>query len=212
MPSMPGIRTSSRTSSGRTWSTRASASMPEDASPTVSKPGVAPITARAARWKCGWSSTVTTFTAPPSRVGAVVDTSTQAVPPAATRQWRTLVSRRGARTTAIAMPTPLRDGGEAPRMAATYGRRESSMDESVKGGGWLFFAGIMVFIAGVLNAIWGIAAIDQARFIIEDIKTWGWIILIIGVIQLVAGFSIWAGGEFGRFIGIFGATLSAIGA
>jgi hypothetical protein len=93
------------------------------------------------------------------------------------------------------------------------------MDESVKGGGWLFFAGIMVFIAGVLNAIWGIAAIDQARFfventrfIIEDLQTWGWIILIIGVLQLVAAFSIWAGGEFGRFIGIASATLSAIGA
>ena len=93
------------------------------------------------------------------------------------------------------------------------------MDESVKGGGWLFFAGIMIFIAGVLNAIWGIAAIDEARFfvedtrfIIEDLQTWGWIILIVGVLQLVAAFSIWAGGEFGRFIGIASATLSAIGA
>jgi hypothetical protein len=93
------------------------------------------------------------------------------------------------------------------------------MDESLRGGGWLLFAGIMVFIAGVLNVIWGIAAIDQARFfvedtrfIIEDLKTWGWIILIVGVIQLIAAFSIWAGGEFGRWIGIFGATLSAIGA
>jgi hypothetical protein len=93
------------------------------------------------------------------------------------------------------------------------------VDESVRGGGWLFFAGIMVFIVGVLNAIWGIAAIDEAqffiedqRFIIEDLKTWGWIILIVGVIQLIAAFSIWAGGEFGRWIGIISATLSAIGA
>lgn len=93
------------------------------------------------------------------------------------------------------------------------------MDESLKGGGWLLFAGIMVFIAGVLNAIWGIAAIDEAqffvedqKFIIEDLKAWGWIILIVGVIQLIAAFSIWAGGEFGRWIGILGATLSAIGA
>jgi hypothetical protein len=93
------------------------------------------------------------------------------------------------------------------------------MDESVKGGGWLLFAGIMILIAGTLNVIWGIAAIDKAhffvedkRFIISDLSTWGWIILFVGVIQLIAAFSIWAGGEFGRWIGIFGASLSAIGA
>ncbi len=93
------------------------------------------------------------------------------------------------------------------------------MDESVEGGGWLFFAGIMVLIAGILNCIWGIAAIDKAhffveqkRFIISDLSTWGWIILFVGVIQVIAAFSIWAGGEFGRWIGILGATLSAIGA
>jgi hypothetical protein len=93
------------------------------------------------------------------------------------------------------------------------------VNETVKGAGWLFFAGIMVFIAGVLNAIWGIAAIDEAqffledkKFILEDLKTWGWITLIIGIIQLVAAFSIWSGGEFGRWIGIIGASLSAIGA
>jgi hypothetical protein len=75
------------------------------------------------------------------------------------------------------------------------------VDESVRGGGWLFFAGIMVFIAAVLTCIWGVAAIDNAhffiedkKFIISDLNTWGWIILIAGIIQLIAAFSIWAGG------------------
>ena len=87
------------------------------------------------------------------------------------------------------------------------------------GTGWLVFAGIMVVIAGVLNVIWGIAAIDTAnffvedtQFIFEDLETWGWITLVIGVIQLIAAFSIWSGGEFGRWIGVFGASLSAMGA
>ena len=72
---------------------------------------------------------------------------------------------------------------------------------------------------GVLNVIWGIAAIDKAqffledkKFIIQDLKTWGWIILIVGIVQLFAAFSIWSGGEFGRWIGIIMATFSAIGA
>lgn len=93
------------------------------------------------------------------------------------------------------------------------------MDESVEGAGWLVFAGIMVLIAGMLNCIWGIAAIDgstffveDSKFIIEDLNTMGWIVLGIGVLQLIAALSIWAGGEFGRWIGIVGASLGALGA
>jgi hypothetical protein len=93
------------------------------------------------------------------------------------------------------------------------------MNETAEGEGWLVFAGIMVLIAGVLNTIWGIAAIDTAsffledeRFIISDLKTWGWIILIVGVLQLIAAFSIWSGGAYGQWIGIISASLSAISA
>jgi hypothetical protein len=92
-------------------------------------------------------------------------------------------------------------------------------EEYERGAGWIFFAGIMVFIAAVLNCIWGIAAIDKAnffvadaKFIISDLSTWGWIILGIGLVQMIAAFSIWAGGEFGRWIGIFGAGAGLIGA
>jgi hypothetical protein len=91
------------------------------------------------------------------------------------------------------------------------------MNESVKGEGWLLFAGIMVLIAGILNTIWGIAAIDKAsffledeRYIIEDLSTMGWCILIIGILQLFAAFSIWSGGQFGRWVGIGAASLNAV--
>ena len=93
------------------------------------------------------------------------------------------------------------------------------MDDTEKGGGWLVFAGIMVMLAGVLNAIWGIAAIDTAsffledeRYIVSDLSTWGWLTLIIGIAQLIAAVSIWSGGEYGRWIGIISASVSAIGA
>jgi hypothetical protein len=97
--------------------------------------------------------------------------------------------------------------------------KERAVEERARGAGWLFFAGIMIFIAGVLNCVWGIAAIDDARFFVEDqrfilsdLDAWGWITLLIGVIQLIAAVSIWTGGEFGRWVGIFGASISAIGA
>lgn len=91
--------------------------------------------------------------------------------------------------------------------------------DDIRGAGWLMFAGIMVFLVAVLNMIYGIAAIDGSKFFIEDerfilsdLNTWGWIVLIIGVLQLVAAFSIWAGGEYGRWIGVITAAVSAIGA
>jgi hypothetical protein len=85
--------------------------------------------------------------------------------------------------------------------------------------GWVTFAGVMLLIAGVLNVIYGIAAIGDSKFFINDSKyilsnlnTWGWITLIIGVIQLFAAFSLWSGNLYGRIIGIGAAGLSAISA
>lgn len=93
------------------------------------------------------------------------------------------------------------------------------MNDTTQGAGWIVFAGIMILIVAVLNIIWGIAAIDKAsffiedeRYIISDLSTWGWIILIVGVLQLFAAFSIWSGGGYGRWIGIITASLGAIGA
>ena len=91
------------------------------------------------------------------------------------------------------------------------------MNEAAKGEGWLLFAGIMVLVAGVLNTIWGIAAIDSANFfvddaqyIFEDLNTMGWCVLVIGVVQLFAAFSIWSGGQFGRWVGIIAASVNAV--
>jgi hypothetical protein len=87
------------------------------------------------------------------------------------------------------------------------------------GGGWLLFAGIMLMLIGILNVIWGIAAIDDASFFVNDTKyivsnlnTWGWVTLILGAVQILAAFSIWAGNQFGRWFGIAVAGLSSIGA
>ena len=103
------------------------------------------------------------------------------------------------------------------------GERASSSRDSAsyppEGSGWVLFAGIMIMMVGVLNIIWGIAAIDKSsffvqdtKFIFSDLKTWGWIILVLGGLQLAAAFSIWAGGGYGRWFGIATATANAIAA
>lgn len=91
-------------------------------------------------------------------------------------------------------------------------------DESLLSGWWVF-AGILLLVAGVLNIIYGIAAIGDSKFFTENVTyvfsslhTWGWILLILGVLELVAAFSLFSGGEFGRWFGIFIASLNAIGA
>lgn len=83
--------------------------------------------------------------------------------------------------------------------------------------GWWIFAGIILGIAGVLNVIYGIAAIDKAsffvgdaRYILGELSTWGWVTLIIGIVQLIAAASLFAGGGFGRWIGILAAAASSI--
>ena len=85
--------------------------------------------------------------------------------------------------------------------------------------GWWVFAGIMLLIGGTLNVIWGIAAIDDstfftanARYVVSGLHTWGWITLLLGVLELFAGFSLFAGGGFGRWVGIIAASLTSIAA
>ena len=85
--------------------------------------------------------------------------------------------------------------------------------------GWVTFAGVMLFIVGVLNLIYGIAAIGDSSFFVQDQKyilsnlnTWGWVTLILGLFQLFAAFSLWSGGLYGRMVAILAASLSAIGA
>jgi len=86
----------------------------------------------------------------------------------------------------------------------------------VKGAGRTVFVAILLLIAGTLNIIYGIAAVGNAHFfshtqyVFSSLHTWGWITVIIGIIQLTAGFSLMGGGSYGRFIGIVAATLGAL--
>jgi hypothetical protein len=97
--------------------------------------------------------------------------------------------------------------------------KEAYMNES-RVTGWWVFAAIILMMVGVLNLIWGIAAISDSKFfgqgnnvyILSGLHTWGWLTLILGVIQLFAAFSLFSGGGFGRVIGIIAAALGALAA
>ena len=87
----------------------------------------------------------------------------------------------------------------------------------MKGTGRAVFVAILLLIAGTLNIIYGFGAIGNAHFftanhsyVFANLHTWGWITVILGVIQLTAGFSLFAGNAYGRVIGIIGAALGAL--
>jgi hypothetical protein len=89
----------------------------------------------------------------------------------------------------------------------------------MRGTGRVVFAATLLLIAGVLNIIYGIGALDDAniflndkRYIFTDLNTLGWVLIILGVIQLGGGFSLMSGNTYGRIIGIIAGSLGAIGA
>ena len=89
----------------------------------------------------------------------------------------------------------------------------------MRGAGRATFAAVLLLIAGTLNIIYGIGALDSAnifvnekRYIFTNLNTMGWVLIVLGVIQLTGGFSLFAGNTYGRALGIVGASLGAIGA
>jgi hypothetical protein len=81
------------------------------------------------------------------------------------------------------------------------------------------FAALMLLLLGVLNIIYGIGALGDAnifvndtRFILDNLNTLGWVLLILGIVQLTAGLSLLAGNTYGRVLGIAAGTIGAIGA
>jgi hypothetical protein len=89
----------------------------------------------------------------------------------------------------------------------------------MRGAGRALFAATLLVIVGTLNILYGIGALDGAnifvnekRYILTDLNTLGWVLVVLGVIQLGGGFSLMAGNTYGRVIGLIGASLGAIGA
>jgi hypothetical protein len=89
--------------------------------------------------------------------------------------------------------------------------------DRVRGVGRAMFAAVLLMIGGILNIIWGIAAIGNSHFFVQHqhyvfahLRGWGWVSLIIGVLELIAAFSLFSGNEFGRYFAIVVASLAAI--
>jgi hypothetical protein len=89
--------------------------------------------------------------------------------------------------------------------------------DSVEGAGWVTFAALLLGLAGAFTVFDGILALSKSRFytaeatyVFSDRNTWGWIVLVLGAIQLLAAFALVGGSELARWFAIFVAGINAI--
>jgi hypothetical protein len=95
-----------------------------------------------------------------------------------------------------------------------------AQDQSSVGAGWVMFAGVVMVIVGVFQAIAGLAGIIEDEFYVLgreyifefDATVWGWIHLIIGLVVLLAGFGVFSGNVLARTVGVIMAGLSMVAA
>ena len=100
-----------------------------------------------------------------------------------------------------------------PRTGAEY-ERDDGRD---RGYGWVAFAGVLLLVVGTINLIEGIAAIGNAHFFVRNthyvfanLNTWGWVVLCIGVVQLLVGLGVFAKNQLARWTGVVILSLNAI--
>jgi len=117
-------------------------------------------------------------------------------------------NRRAARASSRRHSGAQRQRGQAASHAS-HGTSEDA--------GWVLFAGMLLVMAGILNIIYGIAAIESSRFfaghaayVIGDLETWGWITAVIGGLQFIAALGVWAEQGWARWGGVGVAGLSAV--
>jgi hypothetical protein len=98
----------------------------------------------------------------------------------------------------------------------TYGG-DAARAGIARGAGWLTFAAVMLGFAGTFNFIDGIVAVtkskfyvDGAVFVFSDLNTWGWIVMILGIIQVCASFALFTGSQFARWFGVLAASVNGI--
>ncbi len=86
-----------------------------------------------------------------------------------------------------------------------------------RGFGLIVFASILLLVDGFFNMLYGIAAIANshvfvanAHYVIGDLRAWGWVTLIIAVLQLAAGAGVLAGNQLARWFAVAVVGISAI--
>jgi hypothetical protein len=85
--------------------------------------------------------------------------------------------------------------------------------------GWIGFAAMVMIIVGVLDFFEGLIAIARNHYyvvsgnqlIVFDMTTWGWVMLIWGIIMVLVGLALWSGAGWARWTTIVLSAINIIG-
>jgi hypothetical protein len=96
--------------------------------------------------------------------------------------------------------------------------RRGAVRDAGGGSGWIAFAGAYLCVAGLMNLIWGIVALSnksafhESGLVWSTLNTWGWIAVITGALQALAGLMIlsrmFAGQWLGGIMAVLGIFVS----
>lgn len=84
--------------------------------------------------------------------------------------------------------------------------------------GWIWFAGVMMMLAGGLEFMHGLIAAINDEWVVWgnradlylDLSTWGWVHMILGAVVFLAGIGVLSGNILARIVGVALACLSLI--
>jgi hypothetical protein len=102
-------------------------------------------------------------------------------------------------------------------MTSATTKPASGTGHPTEGHGLIVFASVLLVVVGCFNLIYGIAAVANAHvftanahYVFGSLNSWGWVTLIIGVLQLLAAAGVVAGNQLARWFGVAVLGLSAI--
>ncbi len=78
----------------------------------------------------------------------------------------------------------------------------------VGGSSYSNFAGIFLFVVGLFNILDGVLMLvrkeyfEEAELVFANLQTWGWIVLVVGVVQVLAGWLVVSRSPIGRWVGL----------
>jgi hypothetical protein len=84
------------------------------------------------------------------------------------------------------------------------------------GGGWIGFAGVMLILAGLLDIVNGLWALDHKDEVganllySSNLEGWGWFYLIVGIVLIVTGFFVFQRAPWAVTLGVIVAILGAV--
>jgi hypothetical protein len=93
--------------------------------------------------------------------------------------------------------------------------RRESVPDVVPGGAWVSFAALMVMLSGAFTIILGISAISGAdqlvnNLLFANLEAWGWVFVVWGAVEILAGLAIMRGATWGILAGILFAFVGCV--